>query len=68
VENEVYDLQKITDVNDSEENILLKGDGKYRMLLEASTDAIFLETEDEKLIDCNSSACRMFGYSRDELI
>ena len=40
---------------------------KYRTLFEASTDAIFLETLDGRIHDCNGSACRMYGYTKDEL-
>jgi len=37
-------------------------------LLEASSDAIFIETLDGQIFDCNSAAVELFGYSRDELI
>ncbi|MBN1149219.1 MAG: GAF domain-containing protein [Anaerolineales bacterium] len=46
---------------------LRQAEVKYRTLFEASTDAIFLETLEGKVLDCNTTACEMFGYSREEL-
>jgi PAS domain S-box-containing protein len=40
----------------------------YHSLFEASTDAIFLETLDGRILDCNTTACDMYGYTRDELL
>jgi PAS domain S-box-containing protein len=37
---------------------------KYRSLVEASTDAILLAARDGRVLECNSAACRLFGYSR----
>jgi PAS domain S-box-containing protein len=37
-------------------------------LLEASNDAIFIETLDGQIFDCNSAAEDLYGYSRDELM
>lgn len=47
---------------------LRESEEKYRSLVEASTDAIFLESLEGRVLDCNSSACRMFGYSKEELV
>jgi len=41
---------------------------KYRILFEASTDAIFLETIDGDIRDCNHAACLMFRAGKDQLI
>lgn len=41
---------------------------KYQTLVNLSFDAIFEETTDGRVLDCNDSACKMFGYSREELI
>lgn len=40
---------------------------KYRTLFEASGDAIFLETLQGQVIECNEAACRMFGYTHEEM-
>jgi len=47
---------------------LREGEEKYRKLVEASSDAIFLETLDGQVLDCNVSACRMFGYDKAEML
>lgn len=47
---------------------LRESEEKYRSLVEASLDAIFLESLDGRVLDCNTSACRMFGYSKEELL
>ncbi len=47
---------------------LRKSELKNRTILESSLDAIFLETLDGNILDCNSTACQMFGYSREELL
>jgi len=46
------------DLRDNEE--------KYRTLVETSADAVLLQTPTGQIVDCNSAACRLFGYSRDE--
>jgi PAS domain S-box-containing protein len=47
---------------------LLDSEVKYRTLFEASNDAILVETEDGMVLDCNHSACELFGYSKEELV
>jgi PAS domain S-box-containing protein len=41
---------------------------KYRTLFEASNDAILVETEEGQILDCNQSACELFGYTKAELV
>ena len=52
------------------EEALLESSAQFRTLFEASPDAILLiEPHDRWLIlDCNMAACRMNGYTRDELV
>jgi PAS domain S-box-containing protein len=40
----------------------------YRALFEQANDAIFLETEDDDIIDVNHRACELLGYTREELL
>lgn len=60
----------ISDITDRKlaERALRESEEKYRKLVEASTDAIFLETLPGKILDCNRAACSIFGYSKDELL
>ncbi|MFZ5517514.1 MAG: ATP-binding protein [Candidatus Zhuqueibacterota bacterium] len=47
---------------------LKENEEKYRVLFEASTDAVFLETIDGDILDCNHAACQMFRARKDQLI
>ena len=47
---------------------LQESDLKHRTLFEAATDAIFLETLEGDILDCNTVACEMYGYTKEELI
>ncbi|GEM_PF-1018914 len=60
----------ITDITErrKSESALRESEEKYRALFEASRDAIFLETLDGRILDCNTSASNMYGYSKDELL
>ncbi len=49
------------------EEALRESEERYRTLFQASTDAIFVETLDGRVLDCNETACTMFGYSKAEL-
>jgi PAS domain S-box-containing protein len=40
---------------------------RYRLLFEASLEAILLTAPDGSILDVNPEACRLFGYSREEL-
>jgi len=57
----------ITERKKAEEK-LRESEERYRTLFDASSDAIYLETIEGDIIDCNEAASKMFGYSRDELI
>lgn len=41
---------------------------KYRTLIEQASDAIFIADASTQLIQVNSSACQMTGYSQEELV
>ncbi|MGC9356994.1 MAG: GAF domain-containing protein [Anaerolineae bacterium] len=47
---------------------LQESEAKYQALFEASTSAIFLETVDGRILDCNAAACRLYGYEKEELV
>ncbi len=46
---------------------LHESEQKYRTLFEASADSIMVETLDGRILDVNSAACSLFGYSRKEI-
>ncbi len=43
-------------------------DGLPRAIFDASRDAIFIETIEGKILDCNGVAFELFGYTRDEML
>jgi PAS domain S-box-containing protein len=50
------------------ENGLIASEERYRILFEQAPDAIFLEDMDDRIIDVNPSACKLMGYTQDELL
>ena len=47
---------------------LRESEEKYRTLVDISPAGVFLETVEGEILDCNDSACRMLGYTKNELI
>lgn len=50
------------------DEILDEEELKYKAFFEATKDAVFLEALDGEILDCNNSACSIYGYDRDELL
>ncbi|HVF01621.1 MAG TPA: PAS domain S-box protein, partial [Rubrobacteraceae bacterium] len=50
------------------EEALRESEQRFRQLFEQSVDAIFVHDEKGRFVDCNSLACRLLGYSREELL
>ncbi|HZW02310.1 MAG TPA: PAS domain S-box protein, partial [Anaerolineaceae bacterium] len=44
------------------EQALRANEEKYRTMIEAAIDAVFIQTEDDRILECNQAACRVFGY------
>ncbi|NIA16100.1 MAG: PAS domain S-box protein [Nitrospiraceae bacterium] len=47
---------------------LRRSEEHFRQLFEAAPVSILLETLAGKVVNCNALACRVFGYSREELL
>lgn len=45
----------------------LESEASYRSLIESSLDAVLLTVPDGSILAANDAACRMFGYSEEEL-
>ncbi len=61
-------LQKeFTKLKQAEES-LRESEEKFRILVEMATDAIFLETTEGRILDCNNNGAKMFGYTKEEMI
>ncbi len=41
---------------------------KYRTVFDSANDAVFIETVDGSILEVNDNACRLFGYTREELL
>ncbi|MCI0475612.1 MAG: PAS domain S-box protein, partial [Anaerolineales bacterium] len=63
----VLDLQQELAERKRAEEALRENEIKYHTQFEASMDAIFVETLEGKVLDCNDAACKMLGYSKAEL-
>jgi PAS domain S-box-containing protein len=46
---------------------LIESHKKYEVIIENSMNAFFLTNSDGDILDTNDAACRMFGYTKDEL-
>ena len=50
------------------EDALRESEGRYRILFEQTPDAIFVDNKADETVDANPAACKLMGYSRDELL
>ena len=50
------------------EQTLKESEARYRTLFEQASDAIFLETTDDLIVDVNHRAGELLGYSREQLL
>ncbi len=50
------------------EDALRESEARYRTLFEHANDAIFLENDNDEIIDVNRQACELMGYTREELL
>ncbi len=64
----VVNYRDVTDRKIIEE-ALFRSETEYRNLFEQANDAIFIfEPENEIILEANTKACELYGYSKDELI
>jgi PAS domain S-box-containing protein/putative nucleotidyltransferase with HDIG domain len=47
---------------------LKENEAKLRAIFEQSPDALFIDNENDEIIDANPAACQLLGYSHDELV
>jgi len=61
-------LKSATDKLSSIHEVLKASEKKYRSYVDSAPDGVFVADDKGKYIEVNSSACRITGYSRDELL
>jgi len=47
---------------------LAESEEKYRIQVEMATDAVFLETVEGRVLECNTAGTKMFGYTKEEMV
>jgi PAS domain S-box-containing protein len=57
----------ITEQKLAEKNIR-ESEAKYKMLMEQASDGIYLADAEGNIVDANTKACEMFGYSKEEFL
>ena len=50
------------------ERSLAAREARHRTMLRTATDAVYLVDSDARLVEVNDAACRMLGYTREELL
>jgi diguanylate cyclase (GGDEF)-like protein/PAS domain S-box-containing protein len=60
-------LQEIWDREKAEEKLKATA-SRFQALFELAPDAVFLESTQGEILDANQAACRVFGYSKQELL
>lgn len=50
------------------EDRLHESEKRYRGVFDGVREAIFIESTDGRILDVSESACKMFGYSREEML
>lgn len=48
--------------------VVTESEEKFRTLFEHAQDAIHIDGEKDEILDANTRACELFGYSREELL
>ena len=60
-------LNDITERKETE-RALQESERRFRQLFEQSVDAMYVHDQEGNFVDCNSQACALLGYSREELL
>lgn len=64
----ITELEKSVVEYQQVEESLRGSEEKFRILVEMATDAIFLETTEGRILECNTAGAKMFGYTKKEMI
>ena len=65
---QITELKKLNIKHQQIEETLHESEEKYRILSEATTDCILIETVEGRVLECNTAGAKMFGYTKEEII
>lgn len=65
---QIAELEKLKIKHQQMEETLCECEEKYRILSETTTDCIFIETVEGRVLECNTAGARMFGYNKKDMI
>jgi len=65
---QITELKKLNIKYQQIEETLRESEEKYRILSEATTDCILIETVEGRVLECNTVGAKMFGYTKEEII
>ena len=65
---QITELQKLNIKHQQVEETLSENEEKYRILSEATTDCILIETVEGRILECNTAGAKMFGYNKKDMI
>lgn len=64
----ITELKKLNIKYQQIEETLRESEEKYRILSEATTDCILIETVEGRVLECNTAGAKMFGYNKKDMI
>lgn len=65
---QITELKKLNIKYQQIEETLRESEEKYRILSEATTDCILIETAEGRVLECNTAGAKMFGYNKKDMI
>jgi len=65
---QITELKKLNIKYQQIEEALRESEEKYRILSEATTDCILIETVEGRVLECNAAGAKMFGYNKKDII
>jgi len=65
---QITELKKLNIKYQQIEETLHESEEKYRILSEAATDCILIETVEGRVLECNTAGAKMFGYHKKDMI
>ncbi len=65
---QITELKKLNIKYQQIEEALCESEEKYRILSEATSDCILIETVEGRVLECNTAGAKMFGYNKKNMI